>query len=250
MTKDMDAKLESVRIDNYPSQLIGHDDEREIHYCKYPGCEFETSDGHLLVDHIKQNHPLKEIECQRCHVKTSLEGKRWCEDCIQICEAPTITDEEIAEGKRQKEAAHKRSAKATAEWKAKLGYTEPEEAPEPEEKKEVENMGKKWTRHAKVCCACGKPTEGGYKCNKCKAAKAAKPVLHKPLKTVIGATPRPELTFPAKKSDGKGNKVDLLFSPQEMVKEYKMLDGSTLKLYLMDADIVVKVERVIPEGGE
>jgi hypothetical protein len=87
--------LESPQLRVYPSSLWVEDAENLFH-CRYPGCEFDpTDDMGAMLNHIHNDHPLKEIECPGCKLRIKLEGEDLCSECQKKAEkAPQSQREE------------------------------------------------------------------------------------------------------------------------------------------------------------
>ena len=162
MTVDQDPKTESVNILPYPSVLVGRDDERKIFFSKIPGDKFEAKVAIDVLQHITIDYPQDKIECDRCKSNTKLDGKRWCADCIEICEPTPITEKELAKSRVKTEKRKQRVADATAEWDAQQGKSD-ESAPaeeesdadeksieEPKQKSPVKHTGRPKTKRSKV----------------------------------------------------------------------------------------------------
>jgi hypothetical protein len=91
MTTDLDPKTESIRLTGYPATLIIELDEGE-YICGYPGCEFDATTQMGMILHVKGEHPKDEIMCLKCMEKSKLEGKDFCDDCLEEQESVVVEE--------------------------------------------------------------------------------------------------------------------------------------------------------------
>jgi len=86
----MKTETNSIRLGAYPSCLIMEIGDGLS--CQYPGCEFSTTDGREIIEHIKQEHPLEDIQCPKCKIRTRLPDEKLCDTCLEEAEEGVVEE--------------------------------------------------------------------------------------------------------------------------------------------------------------
>ena len=112
--KNTDPKEDSVNCKPYPAALTYTVDD-ESFSCTYPGCNFSSYKSSDLIEHIREEHPLDEIECRVCKEKTRLEGEELCRLCLDLEEEPAEPGEYVDEDEEEEEEEEERTCKYCGE---------------------------------------------------------------------------------------------------------------------------------------